>query len=125
MISATRARIIFHREGSGEDLIVTFPYLKGGCKKEGDRLFSRVCCGRTKASDFKLKEGRCISFLTVRVVKHWHRLPVGVVDAPSLETLRVRLDRAVSTDGAVGIPVHCRGVELDGLKSSLPSQTVL
>jgi len=23
---------------------VAFQYLKGGCKKEGDRLFSRVCC---------------------------------------------------------------------------------
>ncbi|KFO92482.1 hypothetical protein N320_10725, partial [Buceros rhinoceros silvestris] len=29
---------------------------------------------------------------TVRVVKHWHRLPIGVVEAPSLETFQVRLD---------------------------------
>jgi len=34
---------------------------------------------------------------TVRVVRHWHRLPRDVVDAPSLETLRVRVDRALST----------------------------
>ena len=28
----------------------------GGCKKEGNRLFSRVCCDRTKGNSFKLKE---------------------------------------------------------------------
>ena len=31
---------------------------KAGYKKEGDRLFSRVCCNRTRGNDFKLKEGR-------------------------------------------------------------------
>ncbi|KFW06156.1 hypothetical protein N326_08152, partial [Eurypyga helias] len=29
------------------------------------------------------------------VVKHWHRLPSEVVDAPSLETFKVRLDGAL------------------------------
>ena len=33
-------------------------------------------------------------FFTVRVVRQWHRLPRGVVEAPSL-TLKVRLDGAV------------------------------
>ena len=32
----------------------------------------------------------------IRVVKHWNRLARGVVDALSLETLKVRLDGTVS-----------------------------
>jgi len=35
-------------------------------------------------------------FFTVRVVRHWNRLPSEVVDAPSLEAFRARLDGAVS-----------------------------
>jgi len=35
-------------------------------------------------------------FLTMRVVKHWTRLPREVVDAPSLATFKVRLDGALS-----------------------------
>ena len=50
----------------------------------------------------------------LRAVRHWHRLHRGG-GAPSLETAKVRLDGALSTDGAVGVPVHCMGVGLDGL----------
>ncbi len=32
---------------------------------------------------------------TVRVVRHWDRLPGYVVDAPSLETFKARLDQAL------------------------------
>jgi len=33
----------------------------------------------------------------MRVVKHWHRLPGEAVDAPSLETLKVRLEGALNS----------------------------
>ena len=36
-------------------------------------------------------------FFTVRMVRHWHRLPGDVVDALSLETFKVRLDGALNT----------------------------
>jgi len=35
--------------------------------------------------------------LTIRVVRHWHRLPRMVVDAPSQEPFKVRLAQALST----------------------------
>ena len=35
-----------------------FQYLKQGCKKEGDGLFSSICGDRTRGNSFKLKEGR-------------------------------------------------------------------
>ncbi|KFQ83870.1 hypothetical protein N337_02653, partial [Phoenicopterus ruber ruber] len=49
---------------------------------------------------FNLKEGRYSldirkKFFTMRVVKHWNRLPSEAVDAPSLETFKVRLDGAL------------------------------
>ncbi|KFQ75626.1 hypothetical protein N335_03483, partial [Phaethon lepturus] len=83
------------------DLIAAFPHLKGASKKDRDRLFSRACCDRTRANGFKLKEGRFQldlrkKFVTLRVVKHWPRLPRAVVDAPSLETFQVRLDGALN-----------------------------
>jgi len=38
-------------------LSVSSQCLKGSYKKEGDRLFSIICCDRTKGNGFKLKEG--------------------------------------------------------------------
>ncbi|KFP35059.1 hypothetical protein N324_02665, partial [Chlamydotis macqueenii] len=35
-------------------------------------------------------------FFTMSVLEHWNRLPREVVDAPSLEILKARLDGALS-----------------------------
>ncbi|KFR13637.1 hypothetical protein N306_06342, partial [Opisthocomus hoazin] len=49
----------------------------------------------------KLKEGRFRldirkKFFTMRVVKHWNRLPREAVDVPSLEVFKARLHGALS-----------------------------
>jgi len=39
--------------------------------------------------------GKETALTTQRAVRHWHRLPREVVDAPPLEVLNVRLDGAL------------------------------
>ncbi|PKU38683.1 hypothetical protein llap_11013 [Limosa lapponica baueri] len=72
------------------DLVAAFQYLIEAYRKDGEGLFVRQCSNRTKGNSFKLKEGRFRldirkKFFTMRVVRHWHRLPREVVDAPSLK----------------------------------------
>jgi len=83
------------------DLIAAFQYSTGAYKKDGDKHFSRACCNRARGNVFRLKEGRFRldirkRFFTMRIVKHWTRLPREVVNAPCLETFKPRLDRALS-----------------------------
>ncbi|GAB0209444.1 mitochondrial enolase superfamily member 1 [Grus japonensis] len=82
------------------DLIAAFQYLKGAYRQDGEGLFMRECSDRTRGNGFKLKEGRSRldvrkKVFTVRVVRHWNRLPREVVDAPSLEVFKARLDEAL------------------------------
>lgn len=74
------------------DLIAAFQCLKGGCKKEKDRLFSKVCGDRTRENGLKLKEWRfkldIRNFFAIRVVRLWNRLLKDVVESPSLETFK-------------------------------------
>ena len=84
------------------DLIATFQYLKRGYKKEGNGFFSRICGDKTKGNAFKLKEGRFRldirkKVVMIRIMKHRKRLPREVLDAPFLETFKVRLDGALNT----------------------------
>ena len=55
------------------------------------------------------EKGRYKKFCTIRVVMHWHRLPREEVGAPSLETLKVRLDGALSTRWSCRCPCSLQG----------------
>ncbi|KFV16094.1 hypothetical protein N340_11826, partial [Tauraco erythrolophus] len=84
------------------DLIAAFQHLKGTYRKAGEGLFTRVSTDRTRGNGFKLKENRFRldlrkKFFSMRAVRLWNKLPREVVDAPSLEVFKAKLDSALSS----------------------------
>jgi len=82
-------------------LVAAFQYLQEAYRKGGEGLFIKECSDRTRDNCFKLTEGRYRldirkKFFTLRVVRHWNRLPRKALDAPSLEVLKSRLVGALS-----------------------------
>jgi len=83
------------------EFIVVYHYLKGAYRKDGENIFSKACCDGSRSNDFKLRENRFRldirkTIFTMRVVKHWNRLPREPVVGPSLETFKAMLDGAPS-----------------------------
>ena len=82
--------------------LMAFQHLKGTYKLEEDRLFTHSDSDRIKGNVFKLEEGKInlnvrMKVCTQRAVRHWNKLPREVVDAPSLEVYKARLDGALGS----------------------------
>ena len=84
-------------------------------------MFSRAHSGRTRGNNFNLKEGRFKldrrkNFFTLRVVRHWNRLPRKIAAAPSPELFKARLDGTLSNLEYLKVSLSmARGLELDDL----------
>ena len=94
--------------------------LKAAYKQERERLFKRVDSDGTRGNGFKRGQGRFKldvreKFFTQRVVTHWNGLPQEVVDAPSLEAFKARLDVALGSPVSWLATLHIAGrLKLDG-----------
>uniref|UniRef100_A0A803T8E9 Reverse transcriptase domain-containing protein n=1 Tax=Anolis carolinensis TaxID=28377 RepID=A0A803T8E9_ANOCA len=83
------------------DRIAMYKYVRGSHREEGTSLFSAALQTRMRNNGFKLQERRFHlnirkNFLTVRAVQQWNSLPQSVVEAPSSEAFKQRLDGHLS-----------------------------
>ena len=82
------------------DLLNAFKNLQGGGQEDGARIFSVVPSNKTRGNGHKLKRRKFRlnvrkNIFLLTVTEHWNRLPREVVESPSLEIFKTRLDNVL------------------------------
>lgn len=98
------------------NLIHAGKHLKGGCNKQGARLFSLMPSDRIRDHGHKLKHWRFPVnmgkyFFTMRVTKHWHGVPREAVESPSLKVFKSHVDTVQNTLIDLCVPAWASGLE--------------
>lgn len=93
---------------------MTFQYLKGDYKQEGNEHFTQVDSNRTRGNGFQLKEGKFRLVVGGRFllseVRCWSRLPGETVDAHHWRRLRPSW-MGPWQPGLVGVSAAAGGLE--------------
>ncbi|KAK4832553.1 hypothetical protein QYF61_024053 [Mycteria americana] len=99
----TRGNVVLLLNGTGDLVTKGLEKTEGAFKQTRHRHspWDLMSSNRKRGNGFKLKEGRFRldirkGFFMMKVMKCWNRLPREVGDGPSLETFKVKLDRALS-----------------------------
>ncbi|RMC05195.1 hypothetical protein DUI87_18379 [Hirundo rustica rustica] len=82
------------------DLTTLYNFLKGGCRQRGVGLFLQTTTDRTRGHSPQLHQGKYRldfrkKFFTERMIEYWNGLPGEVVESPSLDVFKKRLDVAL------------------------------
>jgi len=113
------------------DLIAAFQCPMEAYRKAREGLFTRAWSDRTTGNSFKLKEVSFRldirkKFFTLRVLRHWHRLPRGLLRMPLSGSVQGQVGRGFEQPGLVeGVPAHGRGLGTRLSPRCLPTQTAL
>jgi len=103
------------------DLIAAFQYLNGAYRKDGENLFSKACCDRTRSNGFKLREGRFRLDIRKKFFYHESGETLAQVaqrggGCPILGNIPGQVGQDSEQPGLVeDVPAHCKGVALDDL----------
>ncbi|RMC10050.1 hypothetical protein DUI87_12847 [Hirundo rustica rustica] len=83
------------------DLITLYNFLKGGYRQMGVDLFLQAATDRMRGHSLRLHQEKYRlairkKFFTERVIRCWNSLPGEVVESPSLDVFKKRLDVALN-----------------------------